>query len=412
MLDTIHIELRNLRNYPELQNHLRQYDVGVKDTVSFSKNLHQRFIHYANPDGVNIVTSYSHKLVASHHYEVAYRIDYVRDIISFNISIPKFLYGNNIRQFVAHKLDKDFDYYKAEDVEYNLQETFSRLQTFVKMFNNKFLRANLSDIVLKRIDFCFNRFFQNKVDKAQYLFYLKGKSIRYTRDSSNSPIYRTGIYRSSRYMTCKIYDKGEEFKKHDAKKIIHRLDKLQLVADKILRYEIEFKASIWKRYIRQELEKQTSSSYCRYLQKNFTTNVLSVRDWKNFDLNFDNKSQYFFNKKIFMMCARKFYKFVQHHSVNSVPVDALTEKIIGYNNYCKNAPIIEKKVSDRNLKKFVKDLNEYGRDKIFRLNLYSRSTYYRNITLLKKIGFENVEILSPCSFVNNFNFGTYHTIFH
>jgi len=420
MIDTIHLRVIELRRYPELLTTFRKYDKGSKEVVAFHNAplQHQRFIHYHNDTGTNIVTSYSHKFVASHHYEIAYKIDYTKDCIDFNISIPKYMFGHNLKMCVKHKTDRDYNYTQGHDIKHNLKDSYSVLMRFVNQFNLKYLNVDRAHILLKRIDLCFNRFFTDKVAKSQYLFYLKGRSPKYTRSTSNNPMYKTGIYRSSRYHTCKIYDKGIEFAKHDKKKLVklQNTDELQAIANKILRYEVEFKDSFFKRFVALELKKEASSSYLRYVKNNVGESAynrqykdLSVPD---FNINFSPSSAGYLNKRLYGKILFRFYDFLQTFSVGNIQPDALHNKINAHNNYVRLAKIEKTtKLNDRLLKKFVDDLATYGRNKLLQAGLYPRSTYYRNIKKLKDIGFASPEIISPISFVSSLSLDDYHSHF-
>jgi len=415
MIDTIHIRLSNLRSYPELAHTLRTYDRGVKDMVYVGNRTpqNQRFIAYHNEDGTNIVTSFRDKFVASSSYEVSYKIEYVKDCIDFNISIPKYIWGNNLRMYVTHKTHKDFDYINGASISGNLKESFRKLHEFVRMFNEKHLQAKLIDISLIRIDLCFNMFFQNKVEKNQYLYYLKSRAPRHSRNTSNNPVYRTGIYRTSKLNTLKIYDKGEEFKKNDSKKV-REPEKLQKIADKILRYEVEFKASFFKKFINTQLEDYKNSPYIKKLRERVKTNdfIYWYLENKNLQMNFEPSSAYFYNSYLHQQAVNYFKKFLSSFKVESITEDTLQTKILRHNNYVRMNKV-EKlhKINDRRLKQFVTDLATYGRERLIVMDIYPKATYYRNIKKLKDIGFDTPEIVAPLSFINNFNLEKYHDLF-
>jgi hypothetical protein len=212
---------------------------------------------------------YSNKIfLPSSHYYLAYKIDDIANCVDFNFSIPKYLYGTNIIQFVPHVTDRK-NYHARSDVEnfeYVKRITFDRLMAFLDFFinqlkyqqveNGKVVKYTISkrDVEIVRLDLCFNQYFKSFDDAITYLTYQKRIKKSYIRDNSNNHTdWGSSIFLQADTYVAKIYHKGKEYssssgerKHHEAinkkaGKCIFPVDKLQEEADKILRYEISFK---------------------------------------------------------------------------------------------------------------------------------------------------------------------------
>ena len=208
--------------------------------------------------------------MTSSHYYLAYRIDIARDFIEFNFSVPKYLYGSNIFQFVPHPGDVNY----REDFSFStgyVDITFQRLMMFISDFiYERFpgIRLNDSDIEVNRIDLCYNQIFEKKEHALQYLDYQKRIRKKYLRKTSkNRHAWETSIFITTERYSAKIYHKGSEYKSgngemshhrkinRDNKEDIFQVDNeydekgnlvkegFHSIADRILRYEITFRSS-------------------------------------------------------------------------------------------------------------------------------------------------------------------------
>lgn len=201
--------------------------------------------------------------VKSSHYNIYYSLNYINDCVTFNVSIPKFLYGNNIAQFVPHTTENQGDFsLMNETSRKELQRnTHKRLKLFIRRFLNyicPIYKFPLEDVRLTRLDLCYNQFFDTKQDALKYLEYQKMIRKSYIRDSTNiKHTYVDSVYIVTQDYTAKIYHKGNEFKRNDRKKLLAINKKygrtvfkiesdengegMQSIADRCLRYEIEFR---------------------------------------------------------------------------------------------------------------------------------------------------------------------------
>jgi hypothetical protein len=192
----------------------------------------------------------------SDHYSIAYKVDYIRDFIAFNVSVPKYVYGTNILLYNRPLKDKNFIYSAHSTIAKNLKEAYKRLYNFFRrFFFTQFgdIEIDWQDVEINRLDICYNQMFDSKEMAFDYLNHLRKLKKKYARNSTNySRDWKTSIvYKTERY-SFKVYHKGTEFAKNDAKKLreINESGKdrfdvsyYQTFADKILRYEMTFRNS-------------------------------------------------------------------------------------------------------------------------------------------------------------------------
>ncbi|MGV3540957.1 MAG: hypothetical protein ACO1OQ_14175, partial [Rufibacter sp.] len=112
MIDTVVLRIHNLRSkYEQLVKEMNlQKNSGFKvskasiETAEFERLRNighgmRTIIDFVeiNKTGEFLTRSeHSKKLTASHHYAFVYRVDYEKDFIEFNFSLPKYKFGTNI----------------------------------------------------------------------------------------------------------------------------------------------------------------------------------------------------------------------------------------------------------------------------------------------------------------------------
>lgn len=263
MIDTVDFRVHDIKLHIGLAEFLDRKQSGTGKTITMrdavdedftptQKLVHKTYIMYHDTGSLHQVAHFNE--LKSSHYTIAYKIDYLRDFISFNVSIPKYVYGTNILLYNTPPTDKDFDYFKHAELKRNLKEAYKRLfHFFNKFWTAEFgeLNVNPRFIEINRIDLCYNQVFDSKEDALEYLNQARKLKKRYARSASNySRDWQTSImYKTDRY-SFKIYHKGAEFKKNDSKKLLDLnekqganfdVDYYQKFADRILRYEITFR---------------------------------------------------------------------------------------------------------------------------------------------------------------------------
>lgn len=238
------------------------------------------YIKYGNGELKTFLKAHRAKLeVDSSHYLCTYVINWQRDFIEFNFSIPKFLYGNNVGQFVNTISDKDYFAGVSYKFEHQMEKVYERFISFLRYFSRSLfgeIKIDWYRVELNRIDFCFNQFFKTKEEAFEYLEYQKKLNIVRERTESNAlrgGAYNTGISYITKKWSFKIYHKGSEYKgqkgdkkKHEAMnemygKQIFDTKELQKLADKILRYEITFRSSRMSEIFRRKIFRKNSQEY-------------------------------------------------------------------------------------------------------------------------------------------------------
>ena len=303
MIDTIEIAIINIHKYPFLVEMLNESAKGQGKTIThFNLNLTDeqdfimcRDIGQKNPKMTQHEdhnSSKSNQIYSNHihqpssHYDLAYQINVAKNCILFNFSIPKFLFGTNICQFVKHPNETYgvFARSEQENFETVMSRTYDRLMhfvnTFVKTFTNvitsvggnkvKTLQVEPIDVEIRRLDMCFNQYFKSKKDAFEYLMTQKRIKKKYIRESSNNKTdWRSSIFLKTDYYVAKIYHKGDEYRSKKGDLSDHkRINKkyaekglnapfdipfLQAEADRILRYEISFKRAYMSRLFKQNI---------------------------------------------------------------------------------------------------------------------------------------------------------------
>lgn len=267
MLDTIHLTLHDLDTHKGIfdflvsnensnQRHIKEVDLADYENVrNISRTKTFEFLTFADTGETRLLKDISFKRIPSSHYKLYHTIDILKDTITFNFSIPKYLFGNNIAQFIPSPFSKSAHYHNT-DLESQSKFLYSRLSKFIKsFFTEQFvdLYVDYSKVQVSRLDLCFNQIFQCKKDALTYLEMQKKipkKNIR--ENSATRSDYKTSIsYKNDSY-TYKIYHKGSEYrspkgdkKKHikinsDLKKAVFDIEYFEQLADRMLRYEIEF----------------------------------------------------------------------------------------------------------------------------------------------------------------------------
>jgi hypothetical protein len=264
MIDTVEFRIHDLQKHKAVAIWLDRKMNKTGKSISIStgeeefsveqKINFRTFIKYHDTGNEQQVAHFNE--LKSNHYNIAYKIDYIRDFIAFNVSIPKYVYGTNVVLYNTGPMAKDFVYHKHSSIEQNLADSYRRLfRFFDKFFLKQFgeITIDRRDVEVNRIDICYNQVFSSKEASIDYLNELRKLKKKYARDATNySRDWKTSIvYKTERY-SFKVYHKGTEFAKNDAKKLREvnesgagkfDVDHYQKFADKILRYEMTFRNS-------------------------------------------------------------------------------------------------------------------------------------------------------------------------
>lgn len=250
MIDTIRLVVHNIEKYKYIYeqfytaNRKRQTVVNAYVEEATGELIEQkmapftlysdsnRFLPFAVRGDINIPSSdYSirYSFIPSVSGTVALVVEF---------SIPKYLYSTNVFQFISMPLNTS-------------EALFSKLTKFViQFFRENFVEVPImSDIEIKRIDLCYNQFFNTKEDALLYLNAQKKMLSELGKNKdfdSFKPFREAWMLVNPRY-SFKCYHKGTEFHKNDYQKLVkfrkqrRNLSFLQVTSDTVLRYEVTFR---------------------------------------------------------------------------------------------------------------------------------------------------------------------------
>lgn len=250
MIDTIVIRIKNVSKYKwitEQYNNPQKRKGSItetfvsKETRELSERVLDHTLVYHDTNKHLLLNHRGNNIIPSSHYSLAYCLNNNKDYLEFNFSIPKYLYANNVMQFI-----------NMADQSASVQ--FLELIRFIHIFlRDNFIKAPIpEDVEINRIDLCYNQIFNTSEDALQYLDAQQLINRRLARASKNKGRTYDGeslMYNTRRY-SFKVYHKGKEFAKHDAKQIAKNNKKnlpiryLQEIADRTLRYEMTFRNSM------------------------------------------------------------------------------------------------------------------------------------------------------------------------
>lgn len=235
-----------------------KYEKSERDTDDFltmenSRLVHEhlqtrnvmRFVDEDKVKEVNMSINGSYRVPSSFN-GVTFRINESAGFIDFEFSVPKYLYGHSLAEFIPQINSELYErnFFQAFSWGFQQKHLFERLNKFIDIFIsdicNHFkleLLLNKRYIEIVRLDLCFNQFFDNKNDALRYLEHLRKINHKRHRENQKAPEqYDTSIaYMQSNGCYFKIYHKGTEysFSQHgDMKKHISENEKFM---DKILK---------------------------------------------------------------------------------------------------------------------------------------------------------------------------------
>ncbi len=452
MVDTVglEIELFSVR-YPELLNFLKnttKYSGKVKqyykpyneDIQNFRASLMQVQYESTGKSMVSLKIEYKN----SYNYTIYLFYNLYKDVLSLEFSLPKFFFDTNVFQLVKHFNETNFllNYHKDID---NLKDWY--FPFFIKKLNQALsvifggFAIDKSHIRLKRIDYCFNLILQTKSDALSYIEMIKRVRKKYQRDSTlQMSNYQTSTYYSTKERTFKIYHKGYEFEKHDRKHLedynklvgysFYDIDRLQALADRIVRYEVEYRSLYIQRKYKEKLmfvgdpawqkikkgfknftekfDNSCKNDYYQYKKIMFKTYqcylklpVLLKKSGSHIKYEYigNNKqvmNKFEFDKKVFNLLLKEFLKFVSEYTITKLPkYSELVKLIDNYNSTHRN--VIKKDAFLR----FFTLYRELGKQALIDQGLYSRQAIYEWEQKIKKISNNDLDL----RFFSSFDYG-------
>ena len=160
--------------------------------------------------------------VPSSTSQVTFSINENGGYIDFNLSIPKYLFGHSLAEFIPQSKSKRYMQYHFElnDISKQRELIHERLMKFVDLFLGDLSQMfkldtipNKDYIEIRRVDLCYNQHFDNKADALNYLHHQKKIVRKKSRSSGNRhEVYQTSLtYFTSHGSYFKIYHKGSEY---------------------------------------------------------------------------------------------------------------------------------------------------------------------------------------------------------
>jgi len=299
MIDTIVLRLHDLLKYENLIKNLDRLNTQGYQTetgkVDSGEILELRKQGVTKPRQIVDCLRMNHSgeflikqkrakhLIASSHYSISYQVDHLKDFAEFNLSVPKYIFGSNVLQFVEHFGDPGYTFHECVNLDYNLERSFELLQGFLQwFFKTEFSGSPVDqrDVEIHRIDVCYNQVFPSMKDALCYLEYQKRLKKKYARNEEGvMRDYATSLMYVTKRYSAKIYHKGSEYKRNDLKEHLafnkkrgydyFDTDKYQAFSDKILRYELTLRTDmlnyLHKRHLFRRKCPAFQPSYQQYL---------------------------------------------------------------------------------------------------------------------------------------------------
>jgi hypothetical protein len=166
--------------------------------------------------------TYGKYRIRSSESEVVYLLNYEGGFMDFEFSIPKYLFGHNMAQFIPQCDSSLFLKNKEQITIWNKQKEmlFSRFNKFMNLFLQDLFfnmelpyEPNMNYVELVRFDLCYNQYFDSKELALAYMEEqkkLKKKSKVYSPDT-NVDFKTTIAWRMQNGNYFKIYHKGSEY---------------------------------------------------------------------------------------------------------------------------------------------------------------------------------------------------------
>lgn len=265
MFDTIVLRLYRLKKYQFIFDMLfdkkkgsESYSISLSDLERLRKNQKLELInvrHYLDTENIFEYKYRKKHSNPSSNYEFQFSYNKNQNYMQFEFSIPKYLYGTNVIQFLYNQTStpsrpKDGNFNRnlwnsdSTDLLHlsgNIEQAYPLLMNFIyKDFFEKMFPGIVSpifedyklDVQISRLDICFNQVFPTTRDMKQYLEYQKSIAKKRKADKSNyAQNYNTSVMWVGSTHSAKIYDKGAEFFKTDRKEL-NKINKAMMLEAK------------------------------------------------------------------------------------------------------------------------------------------------------------------------------------
>jgi len=307
MIDTISLQLSDLKKHEVLVNQLRIHHSGFRKFDAKGKLLNHEFLlPEVSMRGKEKIT-FRVLNTASSHYKIICVVDHHKDCVTFSFSIPKYFYGHNIAQAVQNPNEPKFNF-TMKEWEDIASLGFERLWSYVlTFFDEQFptVQIDYTQLKLKRLDLCYNQVFRSKHDALEYLELQKSVKKKHLRETNQMAeqmyqVYSSSIFYSNQDYSVKIYHKGTEYQKndkvqhelinHQKKQTIFQTEYLQEFSDKILRYEITIRPSYMSYLYNTKVFRKNSKQFQTWKAifnkiKNVYTRANNKKFFESYDMN-------------------------------------------------------------------------------------------------------------------------------
>lgn len=430
----------------------------------------------------------------SSHYDIGYRVDIDRQFVDISFSIPKYIYGHSVAQFVRNPHNENILYEGLiEEFKHVTRHWYDMLFEVIRdFFRNTFtgIEVSFKHVEIIRLDLAFNQYFKSRDEAVRVAELMAKKHAKTLRGSRGRDEYRhddhssgfTSIGRNAYY---KVYHKGTEFRTvGDRKRLIkHNLDVIKEIgglkmdlkkkdfdairpgfrktydvqgiqdeADLILRHEIRFYPKsfsyYWKRNVFRKNDPawkekkrrftELSTKYVRYTRNRRDEDRFTKeerKEYRNLEMQITRRHRFFmnvqdhvkawakepqydnvhndvnehkqvhFSKGLFNFLLRKFEAIIKDIQIDEMPKwDTIKVRAQEHNRGVIewNASLYmtkikkEKTISMHTVKKAYNMIEKYGSLKTaFDEGEYSRSAFYRALSMMEKIGYTSSMSLDP-----------------
>ena len=446
MIDSIVFRIHDLKTHERLMNYLYhphtsgQEIFNVELTREDMELLKQKELYHGRAYRdftTGKFTRFSYRdWIKSSNYDVAYSIGH--DHIEFNFSVPKYLYGTNVFQFLPHRFDKYYHDYVSLDLGVIRDVAYKRMMNFIKYFVKLHLQNHVDwrCVELVRIDMTFVKIMRTREQALYYLNELKRITKQRWKDGRNMIThYNGGIWYKTRDYLFKCYHKGSEFEVNDRKQMMQmvkkgkltssELERIQSMADRMVRYEIGYQPSYINKVYKKKhgvlgydpilLKRALSLEKAGYIKiggKKYFNGDLSYADkqmykkilkaWNRmYAIKLDDrleKREIFLDGSLFKSLQRLFAMMVQFHSIKW---SGEFKDLVGLQRDKFMAFVLTKcraKYGDDNGVKYLKSVSYYTLNRIMQDLQYwtlkeqyqdgriSRTVYFRYQKIFKAIG--------------------------
>ncbi len=245
--------------------------------------------------------------------DINYTINESGSYIDFEFSIPKYLFGHNLALFIPQPNSMTYatEQFNLHQWNNQIKIIYKRLMKFIDKFFTDLMHffeldtyPDLNYVEIRRIDLCYNQFFENKHDALIYLENQKKlkKEKNYTTKKQSQNFGTTYALNTSFGSYFKIYHKGSEYSKSDGdlkkhmeanKEYLNKLsyslsqsafEKNDVKIAELLKNNKDLLVNIFEQYAKgdpillDDEKKRELSKLSKYIKKNMPYDVVFLKN--------------------------------------------------------------------------------------------------------------------------------------